>query len=104
MSSPTVTWSSAGGANGSLTVSANSHPDIFENKLLGDPSGWEQHATPQDSAYSREVRVWSDFTWIHVISAGDLNVTITVTSSVFQLPGLQEDRYTRKCYDRTRIR
>lgn len=87
-SSPTVAWSSAGGVNGTIVVSANSHTEIFVNTKLGAASGWVKYATPQSGAYSREVRVLSDPTWLHIISAGYLGGNNYVTNSVFKLPNL----------------
>ena len=87
-SSPTVAWSSAGGANGTIVVSANSHKEIFVNTKLGDVNSWRKFATPQSGAYSREVRVLSDPNWLHIISAGYLNGNNYVTNSVFKLPNL----------------
>ncbi|KAK2628240.1 hypothetical protein QTJ16_002886 [Diplocarpon rosae] len=87
-SSPTVTWSSAGGEHGTIIVSADSHSDIFINTNLGDPLGWVKYASPQDSAYSREVRVLSDPEWLLIIGAGVLNGNNFVSNSILKLPNL----------------
>ncbi|PBP19151.1 BNR/Asp-box repeat domain containing protein [Diplocarpon rosae] len=87
-SSPTVTWSSAGGENGTIIVSADSHIDIFTNTKLGDPSGWVNFAAPQVHAYSREVRVLSDPEWLLIIGAGVLNGNNFVSNSILKLPNL----------------
>ncbi|KAL2069328.1 hypothetical protein VTL71DRAFT_15666 [Oculimacula yallundae] len=87
-SSPFVVWTPAGGANGTIVVSANSHASIFVNTKLGDIGAWRQVATPQSGAYSREIRVLSDPNWLQIISAGYLNGDNYVTNSVFKVPGV----------------
>ncbi|CZS96502.1 related to BNR/Asp-box repeat domain protein [Rhynchosporium agropyri] len=87
-SSPFVVWTPAGGANGTIVVSANSHTDIFINTKLGDAGSWTKVATPQSGAYSREIRVLSDPNWLHIISAGFLGGDNYVTNSVFKVPGV----------------
>ena len=87
-SSPYIVWTSAGGTNGTLVLSANSHTEVFVNTKLGDVNSWTKVATPQSGAYSREVRVLSDPTWLHIISAGYLGGNNYVTNSVFKVPGV----------------
>lgn len=87
-SSPYVVWTPAGGVNGTLVLSANSHSDIFVNTKLGDVGGWRRVATPQSGAYSREVRVLDDPEWLHIMSAGYLGGDNWVTNSVFKVPGV----------------
>ncbi|KAI6714493.1 hypothetical protein PZA11_000672 [Diplocarpon coronariae] len=85
-SSPTITWSSAGGENGTFIVSANSHKEIFVNTKLGDPLEWVKYDTPQSASYSREVNVLSDPEWLLIVSAGPLAGDNYVSNSVFKLP------------------
>ena len=87
-SSPFVVWTPAGGVNGTIVLSANSHSDIFVNTGLGDVGGWRRVATPQSGAYSREVRVLDNPEWLHIISAGYLGGDNWVTNSVFKVPGV----------------
>ncbi|GAB0134179.1 hypothetical protein EsDP_00002561 [Epichloe bromicola] len=87
-SSPYVAWSPAGGANGTIVVTAGSTSGIYINTRLGHAASWEFRPTPQSAAYSRQVMVMNDPDWIHIISAGYLNANNRVTNSVVKLPSL----------------
>ena len=58
-SSPNVVWTSWGGDNGTIIVSA-SQGEVWANKALGDPDAWTVHETPQAGAYTRNVRVFAE--------------------------------------------
>lgn len=87
-SSPYVTWTPSGGANGTIVVTAKSTGGIYVNTRLGDAASWEFRPTPQPAAYSRQVMVMDDPDWLHIISAGYLNAYNRVTNSVVKLSSL----------------
>ncbi|KAF5003862.1 hypothetical protein FDECE_9610 [Fusarium decemcellulare] len=87
-SSPYLTWSSSGGANGTLVVTANSDNGIYVNTKLGDSKSWMYYDIPQPGAYSRQAMVMDNPDWLYVMSAGYLNGNNWVTDSVFKLPNL----------------
>jgi hypothetical protein len=60
VSSPTVVWSSVGGSNGSIIVSAGSQSQIFVNKNLGAENSWVEFATPQPNAYTRGLMTFKE--------------------------------------------
>ncbi len=73
MSSPYVTWSSEGGANGTLLVSDGTRQQIFANRALGDPKRWELYAVDQPVAYTRHLRVLrADANRLLLMGAGHL--------------------------------
>lgn len=82
-SSPYITWSSVGGANGILAVSANSDSAVYLNQCLGAPNAWTRVSTPESASYSRNVRVLPGgillITGAGVLSGTDNSVT---TSSI----------------------
>jgi hypothetical protein len=55
-SSPYITWSPAGGANGTLAVNAASDTDVYLNRCLGAPNAWTRVATTEIASYSRNLR------------------------------------------------
>lgn len=81
--SPYVVWSSVGGANGTLIVSAHSGGDIFVNKGLGQ-GAWRKVATPEGNSYTRHLRVLKDETKLLIMGGGQLppsttnKITVTV--------------------------
>ena len=57
-SSPFVVWTAAGGANGTIIVSANSHSGLFVNTALGAPgSNWTYMSSTATRGYSRDLRI-----------------------------------------------
>ncbi|KAJ3848561.1 BNR/Asp-box repeat protein [Lentinula lateritia] len=78
-SSPYITWSSVGGANGILAVSANSDSAVYLNQCLGAPNAWTRVSTPESASYSRNLRVLPDgqllITGAGVLSGTDNSVT-----------------------------
>jgi hypothetical protein len=88
VSSPTVVWTSAGGANGSIIVSAGSQSQIFVNKNLGAENSWVEFATPQPNAYTRGLMTYKeDPNLLLIIGGGWLppSSTNTVSLSVIDL-------------------
>ncbi|KAF3763310.1 family 93 glycoside hydrolase [Cryphonectria parasitica EP155] len=88
VSSPYVVWSSSGGTNGTIVVSADSNTQIFISTALGDPDSWVEYDTPQSGAYSRHLRVMDDPDYLLIMSAGYLDSDNWVTLSVMELPNL----------------
>lgn len=56
-STPTVTYSTVGGENGTIIVSAYSHTGVFINQALGAESEWKYVETKEPQGYSRHVYV-----------------------------------------------
>ncbi len=87
-SSPYIAWSSVGGPNGSIIVSAASNEEVFVNRELGAVDAWEKVVTPERASYSRQVRVMKNNP-DHVLLIGGGNlppaVNNTVTVSVIGL-------------------
>jgi hypothetical protein len=85
--SPTITYSSVGGVNGTIIVSASSNSQVFVNRALGDVGAWKTLTTPESSAYSRHLRVLKDQSHLLIMGAGKLppSTTNKVTVSVIQL-------------------
>ena len=85
--SPTITYSSVGGVNGTIIVSAGSNSQVFVNRALGNAGAWKTVSTPESSAYTRHVRVLKDQNHILVMGAGKLppSTTNKVTVSVIDL-------------------
>ncbi|KAH6656081.1 family 93 glycoside hydrolase [Truncatella angustata] len=82
-SSPSVVWSSVGGANGTIVLSVGSSGNVFTNRKLGDPSSWVEYATPQPGAYSRGLALQkSDDAGLILIGAGALPPSSTNQVSV----------------------
>ncbi|RMZ68487.1 BNR Asp-box repeat domain [Pyrenophora seminiperda CCB06] len=81
--SPYVVWSSVGGANGTIIVSASSDSAVFINRGLGK-GPWIKVATPEGNSYTRHLRVLKDPTKLLIMGGGNLppsnnnNVTVTV--------------------------
>jgi hypothetical protein len=87
-SSPYVVWSPAGGANGTIAVSAHSSTQVFINTKLGDRGSRVAYNTPQSGAYSRHLRVMDDPTHLLIMSAGWLGGDNWVTLSIMRFPNL----------------
>ncbi|EAT92053.1 hypothetical protein HBH56_122450 [Parastagonospora nodorum] len=87
--SPYVVWSSVGGANGTIIVSAHSGGDIFINKGLGE-GPWVKVATPERSHYTRHLRVLADPTKLLIMGGGQLppSTTNKVQFSVMDISNL----------------
>lgn len=85
--SPTVTYSTAGGVNGTIIVSAGSNSQVFVNRALGDVSSWKTVTTPESNAYTRHVRVLNNQNHLLIMGAGWLppSTTNKVTVSVMDL-------------------
>jgi hypothetical protein len=81
-SSPYTIWSSAGGQNGTLAVSANSDSAVFLNKCLGAPNAWTRVATPASASYSRNLVALPDGTLLITGGGafGGNNNTVTISS------------------------
>ncbi|CAE7032166.1 hypothetical protein CFE70_004559 [Pyrenophora teres f. teres 0-1] len=81
--SPHVAWSSSGGVNGTIIVSAHSNSEVFINRGLGQ-GPWIKVATPEATSYTRHLRVLSDPTKLLIMGGGNLppananSVTVTV--------------------------
>ncbi|KAI1842094.1 hypothetical protein JX265_013641 [Neoarthrinium moseri] len=91
VSSPSVVWSSVGGANGTIVLSAGNSGQVFTNRKLGDPNSWVEYTTPQPSAYSRGLELLkSDDSALVIIGAGRLPPSTTnfVSVSVLDLKAL----------------
>lgn len=87
--SPTITFSPAGGPNGTIIVSSGSNSQVFINRALGDVGAWQTVATPENRAYTRHVRALkSNPKHLLVMGAGVLppSTTNKVTVSVIDLP------------------
>ncbi len=83
MSSPYVTWSAAGGANGTILVSDGTRQQLFANRALGDPARWELYDLSQPVAYTRHLRVLrGDPNRLLVMGAGHLPPSKTNEVSV----------------------
>lgn len=75
-SSPYVVWSSVGGANGTIIVSAYSHSDVFINTQLGQ-GPWKRVATPESTSYTRHLRVLKDQSKLLIMGGGNLPPSTT---------------------------
>ncbi|SPQ25626.1 364c42cb-4dd6-4b80-9b76-56aec9a84c5a [Thermothielavioides terrestris] len=77
-SSPYVVWSPVGGKNGTIIVSAGSSGDVYINTGLAEPgTPWTRVATPEPSAYTRNLRVLNDPTKLLIMGAGQLPPSTT---------------------------
>ncbi|KAL1894606.1 hypothetical protein Cpir12675_003595 [Ceratocystis pirilliformis] len=56
-SSPAITWSPVGGANGTIILSSGAQAQVFTNQMLGAADAWVARDVPNPSAYSRWVKV-----------------------------------------------
>ncbi|KKA30496.1 hypothetical protein TD95_002068 [Thielaviopsis punctulata] len=75
-SSPTLTWSPVGGANGTLVISSGSQAQVFTNQMLGAPDAWVPRSVPNPSSYSRWVKVFeNDLSKLIIASGGVLGGT-----------------------------
>jgi len=74
--SPYVVWSSVGGENGTLIVSAHSNGEIFINKGLGE-GPWIKTATPEPNHYTRHLRVLNDQSKLLIMGGGQLPPSTT---------------------------
>jgi len=86
-SSPYVTWTPRGGANGTIVVSANSHTGVFLNTALAAPgSAWTYVQTNATRSYTRGVRVLPDNRQILITGGGSLGgTTNAVTATILEL-------------------
>ncbi|KAJ7214028.1 BNR/Asp-box repeat protein [Mycena pura] len=86
-SSPYVTWTPHGGANGTIVVSANSHTGVFLNTALAAPgSAWTYVQTNATRSYTRGVRVLPDNRQILITGGGSLGgTTNAVTTTILEL-------------------
>ncbi|KAJ9148485.1 Glycoside hydrolase family 93 protein [Pleurostoma richardsiae] len=87
-SSPYITWSSAGGRDGTIVVSDGTHQQIFVNRALGADDKWEWYSVPQLVAYTRHLRVFKDDpSKLLIMGAGHLppSTTNNVSLSVVDL-------------------
>ncbi|KAH7347030.1 hypothetical protein BKA66DRAFT_576462 [Pyrenochaeta sp. MPI-SDFR-AT-0127] len=87
--SPYVVWSSVGGANGTIIVSAHSGTQVFINKGLGE-GPWTKIETPEASHYTRHLRVLNDPTKLLIMGGGQLppSTTNKVQLSVMDIGSL----------------
>jgi hypothetical protein len=58
-SCPYAVWTSWGGADGTIILSAY-QGEIWTNKQLGNPSAWRVYSVPQPSAYTRSLLIFKD--------------------------------------------
>jgi hypothetical protein len=58
-SCPYAVWTSWGGVNGTIILSAY-QGEIWTNKQLGEPGAWRVYSVPQPSAYTRALLVFKD--------------------------------------------
>jgi len=56
--SPYVTWSPAGGVNGTIIASSGTATEIFVNQALGAADAWKKVPTPEGVSYTRHLRVF----------------------------------------------
>jgi len=86
-SCPYAVWTSWGGANGTIILSAY-QGEIWSNKQLGDPNAWRVSTVPQPSAYTRSLLIFKDKpSMMLMMGAGHLppSTTNRVSSSVVDL-------------------
>jgi hypothetical protein len=91
VSSPSVVWSSVGGANGTIVLSGGSSGNVYVNRALGASGAWVEHTTPQPGAYSRGLSLYqSDPNRLIIIGAGKLppSTTNKVSVSVVNLSSI----------------
>ena len=89
-SSPFVTWTSYGGANGTILVSAYG-ANVFANRALGDANAWVSYKVPQPGAYTRNLMIFQDRPdLLLIMGAGNLppSTTNKVSLSVVDLKKL----------------
>ncbi|KAF7348160.1 BNR/Asp-box repeat protein [Mycena sanguinolenta] len=86
-SSPYVTWTAHGGANGTIIVSANSHTGVFVNTALAAPgTPWTYVDTNATASYTRQVRVLPSNNQIILAGGGTLGGTAnSVTGTILEL-------------------
>jgi len=58
--SPYVTWSPAGGPNGTIVVSDADRGPVYTNRFGGALDKWEEHETPAGATYSRAIHILKD--------------------------------------------
>ncbi|KAI4859828.1 glycoside hydrolase family 93 protein [Hypoxylon rubiginosum] len=58
--SPYVVWSSAGGVNGTIIVSAGCCSQVWTNKALGAEGAWTKVTTPEAASYTRSLHVFQE--------------------------------------------
>lgn len=87
-SSPYITWSPVGGADGTIIVSCGTLTEIFVNQELGAVDAWKSVNTPEGVSYSRSLRVFKEIPdHLLIAGAGHLPPATTnrVTVSVIDL-------------------
>jgi hypothetical protein len=86
--SPYVVWSSVGGANGTLIVSAHSGGQVYINKGLGQ-GPWIKKETPEPNHYTRHLRVLNDQSKLLIMGGGQLppSTTNKVQLTVMDISG-----------------
>ncbi|KAJ5731539.1 uncharacterized protein N7483_006047 [Penicillium malachiteum] len=88
-SAPYVVWTSYGGKDGTIIVSAESSSAVYINQALGEGE-WTTIDTPESASYSRSLRILSegDGNWLVINGGGALGGDDnTVTISVVDLDG-----------------
>lgn len=88
ISSPYITWSPAGGVNGTILVSCGTLTQVFVNKALGAVDQWTMVDTPAPVAYTRHLRVMQNKNHLMIMGAGSLppSENTAVTVSVMDVP------------------
>ncbi|KAI0385581.1 glycoside hydrolase family 93 protein [Hypomontagnella monticulosa] len=87
--SPYVVWSSAGGVNGTIIVSAGCCSEVWINKALGAEGAWRKVSTPEGTSYTRSLHVFQeDPSSLLIAGGGHLppSTTNKVTISVMKVP------------------
>ncbi|KAG0647072.1 hypothetical protein D0Z07_7270 [Hyphodiscus hymeniophilus] len=80
-SSPYITWSPVGGANGTIVVSCGTLTEVFVNQELGAADAWKSVDTPEGVSYSRSLRV-SKGNSDHLLIAGAGHLPPATTNRV----------------------
>lgn len=75
--SPYITWTSSGGANGTIVVSCGTRSEIFLNTRLGDVNSWTMLSTPQSTSYSRHLRLMNNSHHLMIMGGGVLPPSTT---------------------------
>ena len=83
-SSPYLEWTSYGGSNGALLLSANSDASIYVNKANGASGSWTRVTTPEPRSYTRALTVMSE-NRLMLMEGETLNGKNKVTNSLMQL-------------------
>jgi len=81
-SSPYITWTPAGGVNGTIVVTSGTLTEIFTNTQLGDVGSWVKVETGVRASYSRSLRILPDPTKLLIAGGGLLPPTNNTQVSV----------------------